>query len=291
MRIVYLNGGLGNQIFQYVFFRWLEIETGESCIIDDAPFFGEGVPHNGFELERIFGVRKKRLSRLIPASAWREMIERKAAGTGIAQQILDAGNEIKVIREWDVKNISFSGELIPVQANPEAVRAVISDDCYYHGYWLGTSFWPTFANVILTELVFPDIPDEKNLRLAETMQEERHSTAVHVRRGDMVKMGWATSPEWYRAAIAKAEMTWRPEHYYLFSDDLPWCMEHLGDLGLAGAGDRLVTVEGNAGDSAYIDMQIMSQCAHRLIPRSSFSLAASMFCRRPDKVDLIGWGK
>ena len=29
-----MNGGLGNQIFQYVFFRWLEVETGESCIID-----------------------------------------------------------------------------------------------------------------------------------------------------------------------------------------------------------------------------------------------------------------
>lgn len=54
MRLVYMNGGLGNQIFQYVFFRWLEVETGESCIIDDTAFFGSNVPHNGYELERLF---------------------------------------------------------------------------------------------------------------------------------------------------------------------------------------------------------------------------------------------
>ena len=59
MRIVYVNGGLGNQIFQYVFFRWLEVVTGESCVMDDGLFFGGSVPHNGYELEQIFGVRKK----------------------------------------------------------------------------------------------------------------------------------------------------------------------------------------------------------------------------------------
>ena len=35
MQIVMLNGGLGNQIFQYIFFRWLEVRSGEQCVIDD----------------------------------------------------------------------------------------------------------------------------------------------------------------------------------------------------------------------------------------------------------------
>lgn len=289
MRLVYINGGLGNQIFQYVFFRWLEIETGESCIIDDAAFFGSNVPHNGYELERLFGVRKKRLSQFFPASAWQEMVEQREKGIGIAQQILDAGNEIRVIRERYAKNISFNGELILVDETPQAVREVLSDDCYYHGYWLGDAFWMDFPNVILTELVFPEIEDERNRALAERMSAERHSTAVHIRRGDMVQLGWATSPEWYRAALAKAEAIWQPEHYYLFSDDLAWCVAHMEELGLVGVRDRLVVVDGNKGDQAYVDMQIMSLCAHRLIPRSSFSLAANMFCRRPDKSNMIAW--
>lgn len=289
MRLVYMNGGLGNQIFQYVFFRWLEVETGESCIIDDAAFFGTNVPHNGYELERLFGVRKKRLSRFFPAPAWREMIEQREKGVGIAQQILDAGNDIRVICERRAKNLTFNGDLVLVGETPEALREVLSDDCYYHGYWLGDAFWMDFPNIILTELVFPDIEDERNCALAEEMSMERHSTAVHIRRGDMVKLGWATSPDWYRAALAKAEVIWKPEHYYLFSDDLAWCAEHMEDLGLKGVRDRLVVVDGNRGDQAYVDMQLMSLCAHRLIPRSSFSLAANMFCRRPDKLNMIAW--
>ena len=68
-------------------------------------------------------------------------------------------------------------------------------------------------------------------------------------------------------------------------------MAHLDELGLAGAAAKLVPVDGNAGENAYVDMQLMSLCAHRLIPRSSFSLAAGMFCSRKERLDLIGWGK
>ncbi len=290
MRIVYINGGLGNQIFQYIFFRWLEIKTGESCVIDDGLFFGDGVPHNGYELERIFGVRKKRLSNIIPELIWKEMIKRRMSGVGIAQQLLDAGNEIKVICEENVTNISFNGEMVYVPAQPESVAENMKDNAYYHGYWLGSAFWDDFVNVIRTELVFPEIPAGRNQELARAMALEQHSTAVHIRRGDMVKLGWATSMEWHQEAIAKAKKDWNPEHYYLFSDDLPWCMEHLNDLGLAGEMDRLVPIDGNKGKNAYIDMQLMSLCAHRLIPRSSFSLAAALFCNRKERANLIGWG-
>ena len=62
-------------------------------------------------------------------------------------------------------------------------------------------------------------------------------------------------------------------------------------IGLAGVAAKLVPVDGNTGENAYIDMQLMSLCAHRLIPRSSFSLAAGMFCCRKNRLDMIGWGQ
>ncbi len=289
MRIVYMNGGLGNQIFQYIFFRWLEIETGESCVIDDALFWGEDVPHNGYELERIFGVRKKRLSQLIPADVWREMVKCRKNGTGIAQQFLDAGNNITAVYQKETPNFVFDGETKYVENDPNSVRNVLSDNCYYHGYWLGDFFWMEFPKVILTELVFPEIKGNNNKKIAKMMSAEQHSTVVHIRRGDMVNLGWATSPAWYRVALRKAEETWHPEHYYLFSDDLPWCIENINELGLTGVKNRLIMVEGNTGESSYIDMQLMSLCAHRLIPRSSFSVAANFFCRRSDKMNLTAW--
>ena len=89
--------------------------------------------------------------------------------------------------------------------------------------------------------------------------------------------------------MTKAEASWQPEHYYLFSDDIAWCMENMEELGLAGVRNRLVVVEGNQGEQSYVDMQLMSLCMHRLIPRSSFSVAANMFCRRPEKLNMIAW--
>ncbi|MBR1858669.1 MAG: hypothetical protein IJ797_04165, partial [Selenomonadaceae bacterium] len=62
MNIVYMNGGLGNQMFHYIFFRWLEINSSEKCVIDDAPFYLDNVPHNGYELNKIFGLKPAMLS-------------------------------------------------------------------------------------------------------------------------------------------------------------------------------------------------------------------------------------
>ena len=52
MKIVLMNGGLGNQLFQYAFYRYIQIATNDICYIDDSAFFGKNVEHNGFEIEK-----------------------------------------------------------------------------------------------------------------------------------------------------------------------------------------------------------------------------------------------
>ena len=74
MKIVFMNGGLGNQMFQYIFFRWLELNSGDECFLDDSPFFGDHVAHNGYELERLFGVQPRRLSQYFDADIWDYMV-------------------------------------------------------------------------------------------------------------------------------------------------------------------------------------------------------------------------
>lgn len=38
-----LNGGLGNQLFQYIFARYIEKNSADNCIIDDSAFWGNNV--------------------------------------------------------------------------------------------------------------------------------------------------------------------------------------------------------------------------------------------------------
>gem|GEM_PF-6773750 len=35
MKIVTINGGLANQLFQYIFYRFVEVHSGDDCYIDD----------------------------------------------------------------------------------------------------------------------------------------------------------------------------------------------------------------------------------------------------------------
>ena len=62
MRIQLINGGLGNQVFQYIFMRFAErYSPGEVWYLDDSAFF-LGRQHNGYELEKVFGIKANLLS-------------------------------------------------------------------------------------------------------------------------------------------------------------------------------------------------------------------------------------
>lgn len=61
MRIVLFNGGLGNQLFQYIFSKVIEKYSREECILDDSEFF-VAKEHNGYELEKVFGIKANLLS-------------------------------------------------------------------------------------------------------------------------------------------------------------------------------------------------------------------------------------
>ena len=52
MKIQFLNGGLGNQAFQYIFARYYALShPGEVMYLDDS-YFAQNTVHNGYELEK-----------------------------------------------------------------------------------------------------------------------------------------------------------------------------------------------------------------------------------------------
>lgn len=288
MILVYMNGGLGNQLFQYMFFRWLEHETGQECIIDDGLFFGQTVPHNGYELGRIFGVRPQLLSERMPQDVWQFMTEqREKEGRGIAQQLLDSGMPLSVIRERGVTNISFNGKIVDYSLG-EAWPCISGDDCYVHGYWLGDVCYKAAGDLFRQELAFPPIIEEQNRQYAAQIRDCRCPVAVHVRRGDMAVWGWSCEAEFFGAAVQRAVQEFPVDRLFLFSDDLDWCRVHQEELGLK-AGIPVMEVSGNMGGQAFRDLQLMSLCQGRISDRSSFSLLAGILCRVPGKWEINHW--
>ncbi len=283
MIIQFLNGGLANQVFQYIFARYLELSGGErqKVFLDDSFFFVEKV-HNGYELEKVFGIQANLLSRQFDEDVWQELIKNKKNGISIPQSFLNMGTNIKMISE--VENPfgfnPFQGrvEYLPSanQFYPDIFRQ--EGDIYYHGYWINKGWLGAYRDRLLEELRFPAIEDSVNLAYAEQIR-EKESVAVHVRRGDYVTLNWAIAPEGYYQAAEMLLQNMPEAVFFVFSDDIPWCRANEKALGFNLAKD-VVYVEGNTAGNNYRDMQLMTLCKGMLMSNSAFCYLAALMNRR-----------
>lgn len=291
LRIVMMNGGLGNQMYQYAFLRYIEIMTGSKCFVDDSAFFcQEHIEHNGYELERVFNIKLNLLSNFFSDDVWNEMIEKKYSGISIPQQLLENGINLMLVAE--AKDYSFEGNRIffePGHFDSGTMLALSSAEgsVYFHGYWVNALFFSIIKDNLLNEFRFPEIENtlEKNTinKRYEDLIYLTNSVAVHIRRGDFVKCGRAVSPDKYLKAIELMESKNTDCTYFVFSDDITWCKEHESELGIESVSGDIIYVEENCGNNNnYIDMQLMSKCKKMIISNSPFGSWAYYLNRNPN---------
>ena len=137
--------------------------------------------------------------------------------------------------------------------------------------------------------MFPPFDDIYNIQVQEKINMANEPTAIHIRRGDMVSLGWAAAPAYYKQTIGDFDREHEVSLYLLFSDDIPWCEENAEELGLLDISDRLLVVDNNQGDDYWRDLQLMSLCKNRISDRSSFSLLAGLLCSYIGKQDINNW--
>lgn len=292
MKIAVCNGGLGNQTFQYIFSRWIELASGEKCFLDDSAFWSKKVAHNGFEMRKVFPNAKiKLLSDVFDEDVWTYMMEQRSKGTSICQQIKDMGEDITLVAETD--DYTFAGNVVAVPTNAFVPRlAQCKGNIYFHGYWINCHWLKSnFYEVLKNELQFAPLVEENNLRYAEKIRDCK-SVSMHIRRGDFVQLHWDQSPEMYRSAVGYTEKEVEGAEYFIFSDDMDWCKENMEALGLNKVKDRVHFVEGNTKDNSFRDMQLMSLCkVNILVTSSSFSYLAALLNQNEDSIVINGTGR
>ncbi len=294
MRLVLMNGGLGNQAFQYIFMRWVEEKSGEACILDDMYFGPEFPQHNGYELEKIFAIHHSCLTQLLDADVIAEILRMSTKteasskkNRGVVSVLKEYGLDLFPVQEGncylDVSD--HHGSIFSTPMNgfyPDILRC--SGNLYYYGYWINARWFGGVLDTIVREFTFPPLPGKQNENyMSEIRAAGDRSVAVHIRRGDFVDVGWALPPQWYQGAFTAFRQKIERPIFFLFSDDMPWVNAHWAELGLLPA-DNIICVEGNMGGNNYVDMQLMSACRGMIISNSSFSYLAALLNRRPDKL-------
>lgn len=283
MKIQFLNGGLANQTFQYIFSRYFELShPGEFMYMDDTYFALHSV-HNGYELEKAFGIRPHMLSECFDETVWNAILAEKKDGKSIPQIFSENQISIQMITETDNYHDfnPFDGSVYAVPNNeyyPEIMD--VPGNIYYHGYWINRNWFEKYQDIFLQELSFPKITDRKNLRYLELIRNSR-SVCIHVRRGDYVTLGWELNSEIYQCGI-KTFIRQVPgiRHLFVFSDDIGWCREHASELGFDYFSE-VTFVEGNVQGKNYLDLQLMTKCQAMIISNSAFSYLAALL--NPDR--------
>ena len=290
MRIQLLNGGLASQVFQYVFARYGELSNpaGGKWYFDDSEFFVGNSAYNGYELEKVFGIKANLLSNAFDKDVWDEYIALKKQGYSIPQIFLECGEDIGIYAETDDYNEinPFSGHVYRKLPEggfyPDIVRMNEAANIYYHGTWVDKRWFNAYRDVFLKELAFPEITGMQ-ARIYEEQIKNEYAVAVHIRRGNYVDKGLLLSCEYYHDALKQLAEDKKDYKVYVFSDDLFWCNQHSFELGFHFA-PQVEYVSGNIGTGSYVDLYLMSICKGIVMANSAFSYLAALIAKDLDFV-------
>ena len=267
MIVVKLQGGLGNQLFQYATARALA-RHHRTSVAFDLSFFqaldaNTAITPRSYELHNLGIVpRSVPLLSQIAYGLWRPPFQKKRI-----QQLAQRLHAGMIYRE---KSFRFDPTL----------RASTTDRTYLVGYFQSERYFEDSRTLLLEELKFPTSPPPELASLIQSTP----SVSLHIRRGD-----YATNPitrqfhgmcslDYYAKAVELLTEKLGPIHLFVFSDDLAWAREKLHFA------HPVTFVEGHSGAHSYKDMQLMSLCHHHIIAYSSFSWWGAWLNPSPEKI-------
>ncbi len=270
--IVRIQGGTGNQLFQYAFARGVSSKLGlpyliDKKVCDDARWDPHKI-HRKYSLG-LFNAKT-------PFAKDSDML-------GLVWLR-------KHYRQFDAFYKYLRGKrLFMPFYYPERTFAYDSgvfdrnSSTYFDGDWQTEKYFAHIADEIRAEIT----PVQKLSEASERVREEiRASNAVslHVRRGDYVtdplaaKMHGVCTMEYYLAAIDHIEKSVEDPHFFIFSDDYSWSVENFKFL------KHPVTCIKGSEASDYEDLALMSECRHHIIANSSFGWWGAWLNPRKDKI-------
>lgn len=258
MIVAKLNGGLGNQIFQYAAARSLATRNRTSLKLD---------------IEYLRSNDQRITNR-------QYCLDNFNISAEIANPIEIA--EISGVRPTFFINISvrLRNILGLSQFTPNTVRetgfpfdpAILDSpgQTYLVGYWQSEKYFSDISEILRTELSFKNSPTGNNLEIANKMVGE-NAVFLHIRRGDYVshpdvaKLNGTCDQAYYERALGIVADKVAAPVLYVFSDEPEWVRQNMRFPFPA------TVIDHNGPDAAHEDLRLMSLCKHAIIANSTFS--------------------
>jgi hypothetical protein len=268
MIITELNGGLGNQMFQYAAGRALAAKLGVPLKLDIS--YCQMSTLRDYELDHF----------AIPSQiATKEEISHfRFPGRSLAISMA-----IKMPLEF-VKPYYKRRIFREQHFHYDPFIQMCGDDTYLEGYWQSEKYFKAIEQLIRSEFVPVTEPDSLNKKLIDQIR-TCDSVSLHVRRGDYVSNPTTNAyhvtcscGDYYPKAIQIIEEHVKNPHFFIFSDDPAWVRKNMD------TGHPTTIVDLNGPDQDYEDMRLMCLCHHHIIANSSFSWWGAWLSITPQKI-------
>lgn len=251
LHIIRFDGGLGNQMFEYAFYLSMRHQHSNGIYAFDT--IASNTAHNGFELDRIFGIdscrKQKRLSGL-----------RKLAHRHLLR-----------IREVTEDNFMT---YCPRVYNEKGCANE------YVGYWQTEKYFLQIEDEVRRVFRFrEELLSERTKTMSVALHKNAKSISLHVRRGDykVIDNTKTFGIEYYDAAVKLLREKHNGGDLIVFSDDPEWAKNNLPYK-------DMTVVDWNNGVDSWQDMYLMSQCTYNIIANSSFSWWGAWLNSNPEKL-------
>ena len=172
MIYIQLNGGLGNQMFQYAFARKLSIKYKTELFFDEKLLKNKKIDSRhtvrSFELN-IFNINKLKSE----ISYFKNFVFIFYRIINILS-IRFGLNSLQTPRYFIEQNFSYNKSVIKIKG-----------DCFLSGYWQSPLYFQSIESVIRKDFKFPKLEHSNNIAFAEKIK-KTNSVAIHFRRGDFL---------------------------------------------------------------------------------------------------------
>lgn len=268
MVIVKLQGGLGNQMFQYAIGKAISVKHNTavkldlSFLLDRSPkesFVFRDYDLDIFNLDVEFSDIQER-NKFAEAKKW-------------WNQPLDW------ISSGNFKNVYYREKSFEFD-----FKALRHKNIYLDGYWQSPKYFMDIEYIIRENFSIKNPLLHNSERVALDIVES-NSVCLNVRRTDFVnlentnKFHGVKENEYFEKAIDLLSSKVANLKIFVFSDDITWCIENLR----FGFSTTFLTHE-YAGDKFQNYFQLMLLCKHFIIPNSTFAWWAAWLSKNPNKI-------
>lgn len=267
MVIAQINGGLGNQLFQFSAAKALSLYHNVPLLLEVSSFYREELPElevpRELDLYHFNGVKETIIS---PEELMNLMPLNKKS---IIPKKLIPAHKKKIYIE---PHFHFDKNFFKARKN-----------VLLKGGWQSEKYFNRYNEIIREtfqlkhEFIQRVLPKSVKFR-------KQNSIAVHIRRGDYLRkkiiLEWhgVMDADYYKRAFEILKSKLDNFQVYYFTDDPLWVKSELGPM-INGE-----IISGVISQTHFEDLYLMSQCRHNIIANSSFSWWGAWLNDNPEKI-------